>query len=65
MNMSPVKAAKVGALKAQTKMFEAQTRYYNAMTSKIEKDENEAPTKKPYLSSNYDYDEDINSMLLD
>ena len=62
--MSPVKAAKVGALKAQTKMFEAQTRYYNAMTSKIEKDENDAP-KNPYLSSHYDYDEDVNNMLLD
>ena len=63
--MSPVKAAKVGALKAQTKMFEAQTRYYNAMTSKIEKDENDAPAKNPYLSSHYDYDEDVNNMLLD
>lgn len=33
--MSPLKQAKIEALEAQAAMFNAQTRYYNAMTRKV------------------------------
>lgn len=34
-DMSPLKQAKIEALEAQAAMFNAQTRYYNAMTRKV------------------------------